>query len=73
MNIDNAPANLRISLEMPRGGDTGRRGAEHRNFLQLWFTHQNVRYRLGEPLYHIQEARFFGVSINGKEGKGNCR
>jgi len=45
MNVDKAPANLRVSSEMRRGGDTGRRRVEHRNFLQLRFTHQNVRIR----------------------------
>jgi hypothetical protein len=43
--VDNAFANLRISFEVRRGGDTGRRRAEHRNFLQLRFTHQIVSYR----------------------------
>ena len=48
MIVDKAPANLCILLEMRRGGDTGRRRVEHRNFLQLRFTHiycnELVRY-----------------------------
>ena len=32
MMIDNALANFCISFEMRRGGDTGKRGAEHRSF-----------------------------------------
>ncbi len=39
MNVDKAPANFYNSLELRRGGDTGRRRVEHRNFLQLRFTH----------------------------------
>ncbi len=35
MIADKAPAYLCISLEMRRGGNTGRRRAEHRNLLQL--------------------------------------
>ncbi|MHA1138012.1 MAG: hypothetical protein ACTSSE_16145, partial [Candidatus Thorarchaeota archaeon] len=45
MNVDKALANFCNSSELRRGGDTGRRRVEHRNFLQLRFTHQNVRYR----------------------------
>jgi hypothetical protein len=41
MIVDNTLANFEV-LWTPRGGDTGRRGVEHRNFLQLWFTHQDV-------------------------------
>jgi len=39
MNVDKALANLCISNEVRRGGDTGRRRVEHRNFLLLRFTH----------------------------------
>ncbi len=39
MITDNALANFGNSLELLRGGDTGKRGAEHRSFLHLWFTH----------------------------------
>ncbi len=39
MNVDSALANLCVSFEMHGSGDTGRRGVEHRNFLQFWFTH----------------------------------
>jgi hypothetical protein len=45
MIVDNVPAKFSIFLKMLDGGDTGRRGAEHRNFLQLRFTHQNARIR----------------------------
>jgi len=45
MNVDKASAKSSIFLKMLDGGDTGRRRAEHRNLLQLWFTHRNVRYR----------------------------
>jgi hypothetical protein len=48
MNVDKALANFCSSLELRRGGDTGRRRVEHRNFLQLMFTHQNVRCRSEE-------------------------
>jgi hypothetical protein len=34
MNIDNALADFKSSSEL-KSGDTGRRGVEHRNFLQL--------------------------------------
>ncbi len=46
MIVDNALANFCNSLELRRGGDTGKGMAEHRNILQLRFTHQNVRFRL---------------------------
>ena len=46
MNVDKALANLCDSTELRRGGDTGRRRVEHRNSLQLRFTHHNVRFRL---------------------------
>jgi len=46
MNVDKALANFCNSSELRRGGDTGRRRVEHRNFLQLRFTHQSVRFRL---------------------------
>ncbi len=39
MNVDKALANFYNSLELRRGGDTGRRRAEHRKFLQLRCTH----------------------------------
>jgi hypothetical protein len=38
MNVDNALANCKLIMILQRG-DTGRRRAEHRNFLQLRFTH----------------------------------
>jgi hypothetical protein len=41
MIADNAPANLDF-LWISRGGDTGRRRAEHRSFLLLWFTHNGL-------------------------------
>ncbi len=41
MNVDNALANFCISSEMRRSGDTGKRRAEHRNLLQLRFTHHS--------------------------------
>jgi hypothetical protein len=45
MIVDNAPANFTFHWNV-ESGDTGRRGAEHRNFLQFWFTHQIVKFRL---------------------------
>jgi len=42
MNVDKALANFCISSEMQRGGDTGRRRVEHRNILQLRFTHNKM-------------------------------
>ncbi len=42
MMTDNALANF-IFLRNVGGGDTGRRGAEHRGFLQLWFTHNSLQ------------------------------
>jgi hypothetical protein len=37
MNVDGALANFTIQ-RIVGGGDTGKRGAEHRSFLQLMFT-----------------------------------
>ncbi len=45
MNVDKALADFKIFWIL-RSGDTGRRKVEHRNFLQLMFTHQSVRRRL---------------------------
>ena len=42
MIVDKALANFCNSLELRRGGDTGRRRAEHRNILQLSVTHYNM-------------------------------
>ncbi len=42
MRKDNALANSNIT-RMLEGGDTGRRGAEHRGFLLLWFTHNQIQ------------------------------
>ncbi len=42
MKSDNALVNSGLFLSL-EGGDTGRGRAEHRNFLQLWFTHYIVR------------------------------
>jgi hypothetical protein len=39
MIVDNALANSTFHCNVG-SGDTGRREVEHRNFLQLWFTHQ---------------------------------
>ncbi len=41
MNVDKALANFEI-LWILRSGDTGRRMAEHRNILQLRFTHHRM-------------------------------
>jgi hypothetical protein len=38
MIVDNALAYLE-TLWASRGGDTGRRGVEHKNFWLLWFTY----------------------------------
>ncbi len=38
MMTDNALANFTFLWNAGRG-DTGKRGAEHRGFLLLWFTH----------------------------------
>ena len=43
MNVDNAPANFSNSLELLRGGDTGRRRVEHGNFLQVRLTHNKCK------------------------------
>ncbi len=56
MNVDKALANLCISSEMRRSGDTGRRGAEHRNILQLRFTHQSVKYGLWTTMIALHSA-----------------
>ncbi len=42
MNVDKALAKLSIFSKMLDGGDTGRRRVEHRNFLQLRFTHHKM-------------------------------
>ncbi len=50
MNVDKALANFGKFFENLLGsGDTGKRRVEHRNFLQLRFTHQNV----GISLYRL--------------------
>ncbi len=46
MNVDKALAKFSIFSKMLDGDDTGMRRVEHRNFLQLMFTSQNVRFRL---------------------------
>ena len=46
MNVDNALAKFSIFSKMLDGGDTGKGRVEHRNFLQLRFTHHKVRPRL---------------------------
>jgi len=75
VNVDRAPANLRVSLEMRRSGDTGRRRVEHRGFLQLWFTH-NIRIRsdtTGARLttkYHLRKiVKFSSFERNNSEIK----
>jgi len=40
MNVDKALANFCNSLELRRGGDTGKRRVEHRSILQLNDIHQ---------------------------------
>lgn len=45
MIVDNALANFAI-LWVVRGGDTGKREAEHRSFLRLVHSPLNVRYGL---------------------------
>jgi len=42
MIVDNALANFCNSDELRRSGDTGRRKVEHRNTLQLRFTHHKM-------------------------------
>jgi len=42
MNVDKALANFCSSSELQRSGDTGRGRVEHRNFLQLRFTHRKM-------------------------------
>jgi len=42
MKVDKALANFCNSSELRRGGDTGKRRVEHRNILQLRFTHQKM-------------------------------
>jgi len=42
MNVDKALANFCDSLELRRGGDTGRRRVEHRNCLQVMLTHHKL-------------------------------
>ena len=44
MNVDKALANSLVHWTNG-GGDTGRIRVEHRNFLQLKFTHLSVRFR----------------------------
>jgi hypothetical protein len=39
MNVDKALAKFSIFSKMLDGGDTGKRRAKHRSFLQLCFTH----------------------------------
>ncbi len=42
MNVDKALANFKIFLIL-RSGDAGKRRVEHRNFLQLRFTHNKCK------------------------------
>ncbi len=42
MIVDKAPAKLSIFSKMLDGGDTGRRRVEHRNILQVRFTHHKL-------------------------------
>jgi len=42
MNVDKALANFCNSLELQRGGDTGKGRVEHRSILQLRFTHHKM-------------------------------
>jgi len=42
MIADNALANYCNSEELRRSGDTGKGRVEHRNFLQLRFTHHKM-------------------------------
>ena len=44
MKVDKALANFAFLWNVG-SGDTGRRRVEHRNLLQLRFTHQIVRFR----------------------------
>jgi hypothetical protein len=60
MNTDEAPTTLGVHWTMRRG-DTSRRRAEHRSFLQLWFTH----HRLGEagyvPIFFYQHIHLLDI------------
>lgn len=56
MMSTNALANLCVSFEIQRGGDTGKRGVEHRSFLLLWFTHNMLRKR--SVLLKLSERQF---------------
>ena len=42
MIVDDALAKFSIFQKMLDGGDTGRRGVEHRSIFQLWFTHHQM-------------------------------
>ncbi len=42
MNVDNALANFKV-FRILIGGDTGKGVVEHKNFLQLRFTHQKCK------------------------------
>jgi hypothetical protein len=44
MITGNTSANSEI-MWISKSGDTGRRGAEHRDFLKLWFAHNSARNR----------------------------
>ncbi len=52
MMTDNAPANLKALCTL-RGGDTGRRRAEHRGLLLLWLTHNGIRNRSEAYIHFI--------------------
>ncbi|MFW9770099.1 MAG: hypothetical protein ACFFF9_07770 [Candidatus Thorarchaeota archaeon] len=59
MNVDNALAKFSIFMKMLDGGDTGKRGAKHRGFLQLWFTH-NLRsrsYTTGACIFELETGQ----------------
>ena len=47
MIADNAPANCKFLWTL-QSGDTGRRVAEHRSFLELRFTHTFTKQVIGQ-------------------------
>ena len=64
MIVDNTLANFKVLWTL-ESGDTGWRGVEHRNFLQLWFTHHDMK--MGQNLFEWNEMAESSIQGSIKE------